>query len=170
MSSTYGVPELQVSPTDIPDFTSDFDEMLRAYIATKYNISDPDKATPNTLKIKVGFFDYKLPYEIAILEKETEQPRFLNGRRNIYVQTLMEIHIRMKRLARSETEISPQLGYMEREIQRIAMQYRNQDIVGIKDVVPAGGGRVYDGQDSYAQSDWRSVVRVILQYQKSDIS
>ena len=170
MSSTYGVPELQVSPTNIPDFTSDFDELLRQYLYDKYALTDPLKTTTNLLKFKVGFFDYKLPYEIAILEKETEQPRFLNGRRNIYVQTLMEIHIRMKRLARSETEISPQLGYMEREIQRIAMQYRNQDIVGIKDIVPAGGGRVYDGQDSYAQSDWRSVVRVIMQYEKADIS
>jgi hypothetical protein len=82
----------------------------------------------------------------------------------------MEIHIRMKRLARSETEISPQLGYMEREVQRITMQYRNQDIIGIKDIVPNGGGRVYDGQDTYATSDWRSVVRVIMQYEKADIS
>ena len=170
MSSTYGIPEFQTSTTNIPDFQNDFDEMLRTYLFTEYSISDPDKSTPNTMKFKVGFFDYKLPYEIAILERDKDPPRFLNGRRRAYWQIGMEIHIRMKRLARSETEIAPQLGYMEREIERIAFQYRNQDIAGIKDIVPAGGGRVYDGQDSYAQSDWRSVVRVIMQYEKADIS
>lgn len=162
--STFVVPELVST-----DFTSDFDELLRGYIATKYTLSDPALAS-NTLKIKVGFFDYKLPYEIAILERETDPPQFLNGRRRAYFQTTMEVWIRMKRLARSETEISPQLGYMEREIERITFQYRNQDIPGIKDVVPAGGGRVYDGTDSYAQTDWRSMVRVRLQYEKADIS
>lgn len=170
MVSTFGVTELQLSPTDIPDFTSDFDEMVRSYIATKYSLADPDKTTANTLKIKVGFFDYKLPYEIAILERETDPPQWLSGRRVIFNHTTMEIHIRMKRLARSETEISPQLGYMEREIQRIAMQYRNQDILGIKDMIFAGGERVYNSPDSFATSDWRSMVRVRLQYQKVDIS
>jgi len=170
MSSTYGIPELQLSTTNIPDFTSDFDELLRQYLYDKYTLTDPLKTTANLMKFKVGFFDYKLPYEIAILERDTNPPRFLNGRRRAYWETGMEIHIRMKRLPRSETEISPQLGMMEREIQRIAFQYRTQDIVGIKDIVPAGGGRVYDGQDSYAQSDWRSVVRVIMQYEKADIS
>jgi hypothetical protein len=167
MSSTYGIPEFQTSTTNIPDFTSDFDELLRSYIVAEYSLSDP---AVSDMKFKVGFFDYKMPYEIAIIERDTNPPRFLNGRRRAYWETGMEINIRMKRLARSETEISPQLGYMEREIQRIVFQYRNQDILGIKDVVPAGGGRVYDGQDSYATSDWRSVVRVIMQYEKADIS
>lgn len=169
MSSTFGIPEFQTSTTNIPDFTSDFDELLRAYIATEYTLADPALAS-NTLKIKVGFFDYKLPYEIAILEGEKAPPQFLNGRRRAYWQVGMMINIRMKRLARSETEISPQLGYMEREVERIAFQYRTSDIPGIKDIVPAGGGRIYDGTDTYAQTDWRSVVRVILQYEKADIS
>ena len=167
--STYGVPELQTVQNIIPDFTSDFDELLRQYIATKYSLSDPSLAS-NTLKIKVGFFDYKLPYEIAILEGDKDPPVFLNGRRRAYWQVNMMISIRMKRLARSETEISPQLGYMEREIERITFQYRNQDIPGIKDIVPDGGGRIYNGSDSYAETDWRSMVRVKLQYEKCDIS
>ena len=170
MSSTFGVVELQTSGTNIPDFASDFDELLRAYIFSKYALTDPDKTTANTLKIKVGFFDYKLPYEIAILERETDPPNYLNGRRRAYTHTTMEIHIRMKRLARSESEISPQLGFMEREIQRIAMQYRNTDIIGIKDIIWSGGERIYTANDSYANSDWRSMVRVRLQYEKADIS
>jgi hypothetical protein len=76
----------------------------------------------------------------------------------------------MKRLPRSETEISPQLGYMEREIQRILMQYRTGDIPGIKDLYWYGGARVYDAGDSFAQSDWRSMVRSRIIYEKIDIS
>ena len=163
--STFVVPELSTT-----DFTSDFDELVRGYIQTEYSLADPDKAAANTLKIKVGFFDYKLPYEIAVIETDTEQPQYPNGRRRAYTSTGMEIHIRMKRLARSETEISPQLGYMEREIQRIAMQYRPQDIAGIKDMVWVGGTRVYNATDSYATSDWRSMIRVRLLYEKIDIS
>jgi hypothetical protein len=162
--STFVVPELAT------DFQSDFDELLRAYINTKYSLADPNKATANTIKFKVGFFDYKLPYEIAILEQDTDPPQYSNGGRIAFTHTTMEIHIRMKRLSRSETEISPQLGMMEREIQRISMQYRNQDIPGIKAIIWFGGTRVYNANDTYAASDWRSMVRVRLQYQKSDIS
>ena len=162
--STFVVPELSTT-----DFTSDFDELVRAYIETKYSLADPLKAS-NTIKFKVGFFDFKLPYEIAILETETDPPQYPNGRRRAYTQTTMEIHIRMKRLPRSETEISPQLGFMEREIQRILMQYRSQDIAGIKDLYWAGGQRVYNAGDTYAQSDWRSLVRARLIYEKIDIS
>ena len=169
MSSTFGVVELQTSGTNIPDFPDDFDEMLRAYIYSKYSLTDPLK-TGTDIKFKVGFFDYKLPYEIAILQRQTDPPQFLNGRRRIFTHTTMEIHIRMKRLARSETEISPQLGRMEREIERIAMQYRNTDILGIKDIILAGGERIYTANDSYANSDWRSMIRVRLQYEKADIS
>ena len=158
------VPELLTT-----DFVQDFDEMVRSYIATQYTLLDPDITTPNLLKIKVGFFDYKLPYEIAILEVDTDMPQFTNGRRRAYTQTTMEIHIRMKRLPRSETEISPQLGKMEREIQRILMQYKSQDIPGIKDLYWAGGTRVYNAGDSYAQSDWRSLIRARVIYEKIDI-
>jgi len=162
---TFVVPELSTT-----DFVSDFDEMVRSYIETKYNIPDPDKTASNTLKIKVGFFDFKLPYEIAVLEVDTDPPQYPNGRRRAYTQTSIEIHIRMKRLPRSETEISPQLGMMEREIQRILMQYRSQDIPGIKDLYWAGGTRVYNGNDSYAASDWRSLIRARAIYEKIDIS
>lgn len=162
--STFVVPEIQT------DFPSDFDEMVRAYIYNEYLLTDPDKTTPNLLKIKVGFFDYKLPYEIAILEVDTDPPQYPNGRRRAYTQTTIEIHIRMKRLPRSETEISPQLGMIEREVQRILMQYKSQDIPGIKDLYWAGGTRVYNAGDSYAQSDWRSLVRARIIYEKIDIS
>jgi hypothetical protein len=163
--STFVVPELATT-----DFTSDFDELVRAYINTKYALADPNKATANTIKFKVGFFDYKLPYEIAVIETDTDPPQYPNGRRRAYTTTGIEIHIRMKRLSRSETEISPQLGMMEREIQRIAMQYRTQDIAGIKDMVWNGGTRIYNVTDTYAASDWRSMVRVRLIYEKIDIS
>ena len=162
--STFVVPELSST-----DFTSDFDELVRAYLYSKYSLTDPLK-TGTDIKFKVGFFDYKLPYEIAILEQDTDPPQYPNGRRRAYTQTTMEIHIRMKRLARSETEISPQLGYMEREIQRILMQYRTGDIAGIKDLYWAGGARNYSAGDSYAQTDWRSMVRARLIYEKIDIS
>lgn len=170
MVSTFGVPELALSPTDVPDFERDFDEMVRDYIYTEYALTDPDKTAANTIKFKVGFFDYKLSYEIAILQRETDPPQYSNAARIAFTHTTMEIHMRMKRLSRSETEISPQLGRMEREIERIAMQYRTGDIAGIKAMIWAGSERIYNAGDSFAQSDWRSMVRVRLQYQKVDIS
>ena len=163
--STYVVPELVNA-----DFTSDFDEMVINYISTKYNISDPIKTDTEHFHFKVGFFDFSKPYEIAALEQDTRIESWSNGGRSAYVSTGLEIGIRMKRLDRAGTEIDPQLGNMEREIIRIAGQYRNGDITGIKVMMWDGGGRVYTGTDTYAKSDWRSVVRIRVYYEKRDIS
>lgn len=164
MSATFVVPELTTT-----DFTSDFDELLRQYIYNEYALTDPLK-TGATIKFKVGFFDYKVPYEIAVIETDTDIPQYPNGRRRAYTSTGMEVHVRAKRMARSETQIPEQLGIMEREIIRIIMQYRSQEIPGIKDVVWAGSLRIYSPTDTWATSDWHSAVRCRMFYEKSDIS
>jgi len=162
MSATFVVPELG---TDFPD---DFEDMVKTYIETEYSIVDPAKTDTEHFKIKVGFFDYFLPYEIAIVQSETAPPTFSNSGRRAYTGTGIQVGIRMQRLSRDK--VDKQLGKMEREIIRIIMQYRNQDIPGIKSFVWGGGRRVYDANDSWAESDWRAVVNFHLTYEKSDIS
>lgn len=161
--STFVVPELSTT-----DFTSDFDELVRGYIATKYSLTDPPN--DDNMKIKVGFPVFDRPYCISILETDTLTPDYTNGRRRAFLSTGIEVYIRMERLDQAGTEIDPQLGYMERELQRIAMQYRNGDIPGIKDMYWDGGSRIYNATDSYAKSDWRSLIRFRLLYEKIDIS
>ncbi len=162
MSTTFVVPELGT------DFTEDFEDMVRDYFATEYSISDPAKTDTEHFKIKVGFFDFFLPYEIGIIQSDTAQPTYSNSGRRAYTGTGLQIGIRMQRIARDK--VDPQLGNMEREIIRIIMQYRNQEIPGIKSMVWDGGRRVYDANDSWAESDWRAVVNFHVTYEKSDIS
>ena len=160
--STFVIPELGT------DQTNDWDELVRAYINTKYSLSDPPN--DSNMDIKVGFFKYDRPYEIAVLETDTPPPDYSNGRRRAFLNTGIEVHMRMQRLDPADTQISPQLGNMERELQRISMQYHNQDIPGIKDMYWDGGQRIYNATDTYAKSDCRSMIRYRLLYEKIDIS
>jgi len=166
--STFGVPELQLSTTDIPDFTSDFEDLVIPYITNKYSLTDPAKTDTDHFSIHVGFYDYFRPYEITALTTDTRVEEWLNGGRASYQSTGLEISIRMKRINRNK--VDPQLGNMEREIIRIAGQYRHDDILGIKNILYDGGGRVYQATDDYSKSDWRCVVRVRVYYEKRDIS
>ena len=142
--------------------------MVAAYINTKWGIANP--ANDDNMDIKVGFLKYDRPYCIAILETDTSPPDYTNGRRRAYLSTGIEVYIRMERLDQASTQIDPQLGNMERELQRISMQYKTGDITGIKDMYWDGGGRIYNATDSYAKTDWRSFIKYRLLYEKIDIS
>lgn len=160
--STYIVPELG---TDFPD---DFEDMVKDYVETEYSIADPIKTDTEHFNFKVGFFGYFLPYEIAFLQTVTEPPQYNSGGRGFYTGTEIMVGIRMERISRDK--VDPQLGNMEREIQRIAMQYRAGDIPGIKSMVYWGGERVLNATDNWAETDWRSIVRLRVYYEKRDIS
>ena len=160
--STFVVPELVTT-----DFTSDFEDLVIPYITTKYSISDPLKTDTDHFEIHVGFYDYFRPYEITALSTDTRVENWSNSGRRFYASTGVTISIRMKRLSRDK--VDPQLGNMEREIIRIATQYRPNDITGIKTMMYDGGGRIYNATDDHAKSDWRAEVRVRLFYEKADI-
>lgn len=162
MSATWQVPELGT------DFTEDFEDMVLEYIQDEYSIINPDKTDTEHFSFNVGFFPFFKPYEICCISTDTVPPRFTNGGRDCYTSTGIEVGIRMERLDRNKTD--PQLGNMEREIIRIAGQYRPDNIPGIKMMLWDGGNRIYGGKDQWAESDWRSLVKYRIYYNKRDFS
>lgn len=151
------------------DFTNDFDKMIIDYIQINYDIPDPDKTTADYFRFATGFYDYNQPYEITAIEQDT-RPEIPLDTRGFYMSTAVDINIRMQRLTPNGAD--PQLGYMEREVIRIIGQYRPHNIVGISDIKWDGGNRVYGHivGDDYAETDWRTLVRCRLFYEKRDIS
>lgn len=163
--STWIVPLLGV------DFQNDFDKMLIDYIETNYNITDPLKTDTDYLRFAAGFFDYNQPYEITVIEQDTRREQELgNGGRSNYMSTLIEVNIRMQRL--NPNGIDPQLGYMEREVQRIIGQYRPHNITGISVMTYEGKRRMYSHmtRDEYAETDWRTQVYARIYYELRDVS
>jgi hypothetical protein len=162
MSTTWRPPELA------NDFTTDFQDMVIAYVEAQYSISDPIKTDTDHLSFNSGFYPFNRPYEICCIETDTRPPTWANGGRDSYTSTGIEIGIRMERLDRNKAD--PQLGNMEREVIRIAGQYRPSNIAGIKMMLWDGGNRVYEGKDQWMESDWRTVVKYRIYYNKRDFS
>lgn len=161
--STFVVPELVTT-----DFPSDFDVLVTPYFLTNYSLADPIKTDAAHFQMHVGFYDYFTPYEIAILQTDTAPPQYINSGRMFMTSSGVEVNIRMERL--TDNKPDPQLGAMEREIIRIAVQCRPNNITGIKSIVYDGGGRIYQAIDDHSTTDWRCVVRLRVLYQKADIS
>jgi hypothetical protein len=162
MSLTWRPPELST------DFTEDFQDMVIEYVEDEYSITDPDKTDTEHLSFNSGFFPFFRPYEISCIELDTQPPTWTNGGRDAYTSTGIAIGIRMERLDRNKTD--PQLGNMEREIIRIAGQYRPDDIPAIKMMLWDGGSRIYDARDQWMESDWRTLVKYRIYYNKRDFS
>ncbi len=160
---SFVVPELVTQ-----DFSSDFEDLVIPYIKTKYTITNPNKTDTDHLDFHVGFYDFFRPYEITGLSTDTRIEQWFNGGRMFTASTGIEINIRMERL--TDNKVDPQLGNMEREIIKIATQYRVNDIAGIKSMIYDGGGRVYQATDDHSTTDWRVIVRLRVYYQKADIS
>jgi hypothetical protein len=155
------------------DFEDDYEEILIDYIFDNWSISDPVKpAEKETLgapiKFHVGFFDFNRPYEIVALQGQSIPTEILDNGRRYEIVTNVEVGIRMRRLSKNKPD--PQLKNMEKEVKRIVMDYVNlKDIAGIKNMLWNGQERVYQGNDDYAKSDWRSIVRINLQYENQSI-
>jgi len=159
------IPELGAMPS------LTWENPLIQYIYTKWSIADPAKPLtfPSNDKIsfRVGFFDYFRAYEVNVLQTDTVPAWWDSGRHRVFLTTTMEVHMRMERLDRDAISVDPQLAMMEFEIMRIAMQYKKspQDILGIKDLVYTGTSRNYDATDDHASTDWRTIIRLNLQYE-----
>jgi hypothetical protein len=161
-------------PETAADQTGDWDKLVLAYLFTNWNIANPAKGSTqidnsnNTfVRFRVGIPDYTHAYEITILETDSPVQPMNHGWR-YWFQTTLPIGIRMKRIGRDRPD--PQLGFMEREIQRLAMTYitfATQQIPGVKEMNYAGQSRIYDANDSYAKSDWRTEARITITYEKT---
>lgn len=148
------------------DFTEDFEIMLLPYIINGYSISNPVK---EDIKFRSGFFDFSQSLECCILQQDTVPVEKISQKYTF--TTTMEIHLRMLKLDRDAIDSNPQLENMEQEFQRIIENYYYNDIVGIKEIFfdPVSTERVYNASDTWAKSDWRSLVRVKMFYEKENL-
>ena len=173
---------LWVVPEIGADFTSDFEDLVIAYIYDKWTETNPAKGAnpqPDTvtevdkISFKAGFPDYFRTYECCCIQTRTEVIEQYSGKSRFVFTTALDIMLRMKRLNRDAIESDPQLENMEREIMRIVSHYKHNDILGIKDLLfnlPETSTRVYDARDTYAKSDWRSIFRIKCFYEKQNLT
>ena len=172
--STWLVPELGT------DFTQDFEDIIIQYIFDKWTETDPAKGSqmqtdyesePDTISFKPGFPDFFRPYECAIVQTRTTPLEKIDGK--WVFTTGLDIMLRMKRIERDAIDVDPELENMEIELQRIIESYVPNEITGIKDLVyddNVSAERVYNARDSWAKTDWRSIVHIKVFFEKEDIS
>ena len=125
---------------------------------------------PDTCYFKAGFPDFNRPYECTCIQTKTDPLEKMNGKW-VFI-TKIEVILRMKRLQRDAIDVDPQLENMEQEVIRIVEKYVPNNIVGYKDLIfdIPSARRIYKARDNYAKSDWRSVVRFRILYQKDDLT
>jgi hypothetical protein len=174
MVITWQVPELGA------DFSQDFEDIIIQYVYDQWSISNPGKGAtmrPNTetepdkVHFKPGFPDFFVPYEIAMVQTRTTPLEKIGGK--FVFSTGLDTMIRMKRIERDGIAEDIQLENMEVEVQRIIEHYIPNSIVGIKDLIyddNISTEKVYRARDSYAKSDWRTVVHIKVFYEKEDSS
>lgn len=173
---TYQVPGLSA------DFTTDFEDLVLTYLFTKWSISGSNKPQKGLtaqdvsadLRFKPGFPDNLKPYEVNCLRTDTTVAN-RNDPNSWHLFTTVEIRLTATRL--SKDNVDPELGNMEREVQRIINSYPINDINGIQDLIYLGDSRDYGTASTatgtgirtpmtWASSRWSTVVRVNLSYYK----
>ena len=168
MVATIAIPETAQEQSD------DWDKLVLAYLFDNWTLTNPakgsaqiDNSDNSFVRFRLGFPDFTHAYEINILETDT-QVQVMNHGWRYWFQTTLLIGIRMKRIARDRPD--PQLGFMEREIHRLAMTYitfATQQIPGVKEMNYVGQSRIYNATDTYAKSDWRTEARITITYEKT---
>jgi len=157
------------------DFTVDFEDTIIQYIYDKWSINNPAKDVvlhtdePEKIRFKAGFPDVSFPYEICCVQTRTEPIEKINAK--WVFTTKLDILTRMQRLDRTAIETEPQLENMEGEVQRIIEHYIPNEIVGIKDLVydSPSTERIYGSSDTFAKSDWRSITKIKVFYEKEEV-
>ena len=160
------------------DFTDDFEDLLLAYIFAEWSITEPRKGatmqdTASSLRFRAGFPDGFKPYEVNTLATSTTISQRTDPQSWNFLTTV-EVRLTVKRIARDN--IDPQLGNMEREVQRIINQYHSNEITGIQDLIYVSSNRDYRGiqttaatttAGTWSLSKWSSVTNVNLSYHKT---
>ena len=171
MSIDWQVPELGT------DFSQDFEDIIIQYIFDNWSISLPAKDTgmqpdeSDKVQFKAGFSDFSQPYEVCCVQTRTEPLEKIDGK--FVFTTGLDIMVRMQRIERDAIDFEPELENMEAEVQRIVEDYVPNTIVGIKDLIyqeSPSVERVYNARDSFARSDWRSIIHIKVFYEKENSS
>jgi|SRR5687768_8213725 len=142
--STYGVS----GSSPFQDFSQDLENLLIQYIYDEWSIADPAKPAAKqgfgqTIEFRPGFDRTTPAYQVLCIQTDTETVEADTSQRSFKFLTRFEITV-ITNIMGDLDNVQPQLGYMEREIQRIINQYRYQDIPGIVNLAFRGQARVYD--------------------------
>ena len=138
----------------------------------KGTVLKPDyESEPDRISFKPGFPDFFRPYECAIVQTRTTPLEKMGG---FWVFTTgLDVMVRMKRIEKDGIAYDIQLENMEKEVQRIVENYIPNEILGIKDIIyddNVSTEKVYGARDTWAKSDWRTVIHIKIFYQKNDTS
>lgn len=146
MSVTYGVG----GTTPFEDFTSDIEDIIVQYLYDEWSITTPRKpvkpalphAAGQDLNFFPGFPRRSAPYEVLCIQTDTMSMEPDNSQHSWKFMTSLEITMVAVRI--TNDNIDPELGNMEREIERIINQYRPYEIEGIANLIFKGRSRIYD--------------------------
>ena len=172
---TYQVPILAA------DFSQDFEDMVITYLFNEWNIANPaqDAAATGSDGTKVhfrpGFPDGSKPFEILCLTTQTI-PANRNDPYSWHFFTTIEIRI-VRSMEMARDNLAPELGNMEREVERIINSYVSDDIPGVQDFIFLSRNRDYGSTGSaatsrvntaknWAASTWQSLTIAQLSYYK----
>lgn len=174
------------------DFTTDFEDLVLQFLYNQWSISNPAKDTTgktgvdgSKVQFRPGFPDYSKPFEVLCLQTNTRVAD-LNDPFSWHFFTQIEIRI-VRAYEAQRDNIAPELGNMEREVERIINTYTPNAINGIQDIIYHGRQRDYGNlarttatakrnvlpgsagivsAASWANSTWESVVFCELSYYK----
>lgn len=191
MAVTYGL----AGSSPFSDFALDIENLVIAYIYLKWSIADPAKpAAPHgegqNIEFRPGFDRGTPSYQILCIQTDTEVMNADTSERSWKFKTRLEITV-ITNIMDDIDNVKPQLGYMEREVQRILNQYRYGDITSVDRLRFTGQARIYDDLISggtgnnqirgsrgstrstsadWATSRWKTRIFAECEYWKDDIS
>lgn len=197
MSATYIVSTLNT------DFTTDIENLVIAYLYQEWsltgNLAKPALAhgEGQDIEFRPGFDRGRPSFQVLCVQTDTEViGRADVSNRSWQMLTRLEITV-ITNVMGDLDNVRPELGYMEREVQRILNQYQTIptfDIPGIYHMEFMGQTRIYDdiyvgasGQSqvrggrggsggrsgtgpSWDKTRWKSLIRAEVRYVKDDIS
>jgi len=118
------------------------------------------------LQIRVGLQNFFQSYGATILPTRTAiEKQSLQKHAGGYwlYETEFEIRVAVKRLNKDNTD--PQLGNIEREIQRVVCLHTPNDIDGVDDIFYRGQRRIYETGESSPFSSWsRTSIIIAVRY------
>jgi len=197
MSISYGV----AGTSPFGDFAVDLENIVIEYIFNEWSYTSPSQiAKPiaqhgevQDIEFRPGFDRGTPSFQVLCIQTSTEVLETSNAERSWHFLTHLEITV-ITNIMDDIDNVKPELGQMEREVQRILNQYKYGDIEGIDRMVFTGQTRIYDdiisgantnpqvrGQTSrgggsgggganWASSRWKTRLYADCHYWKDDIS
>lgn len=147
MSVTYGV----AGTSPFSDFSTDLENIVIQYIYDEWSFVAPSQiAKPlamhgeaQNIEFRPGFDRGRPAFQVLCIQTSTDVLEETSARRSWHMVTKLEITV-ITNIMDDLDNVKPELGQMEREVQRILNQYKYGDIEGIHEMMFTGQTRIYD--------------------------